>query len=427
MKKKRIFVVVVAAAVLIGVAACGSQQPSDTPEQSSSVQEDNQSGSGADLQDTAGQEDSAAARVAKPEDVHVNDLSEMTWEERTAWTAYLFDAYQNLDLEIIEKYYVGEFGYYAEALQNVSENPDDAALFKKVVGSMYYLPEYDVVIGKDPLYLLARAYSEVYADTSQIELRTTDGRSEEVWGEWSQITKEYANEIYNKYWDEAPYIVFTNTGSNMLSIVDGELKCNFSVYGSRALDGFLDYTYWHSFGDDFSSKEAGLDYGQLLFGGLGGYLIPNGAYERFWSGSELFTPECMQDGEALLKAYEELEPERKAELYIKYFNNDTDNTNRNAFVEQINNGYYKVAFFDNLSMYYVPLLPGKDNLNYSGVDLEKTALLDEAFFDFCEQEGIVVYVVRINRKTEVVSSVRISLDYFAYNMEKEGILVKNYE
>lgn len=437
MIKKKILGLSLAIIMSVSITACGSEtsgnQVSQSSTESTMTEESLEQIAGDSVEDSETETSDEKDSVVKPADVNVSDISELSREEKTAWMAYLFDALQNLDGETVSLYFDTDI---TELMNAVKADSEDLAFYNTIIGSMYYLPEYDIVIGKDPYYMLAMAYKEVYRDTSLVELVVTNEENDEKWGLWIDVTRDFANGIIDRYWEEAPYIVLNYNASDALYVKDGKLMCTFQYAAlNYSPDSYVGYNamYPHAIFNTAFSNIDGLNYGAMLFGSVYGNKytsdIPKGSYPQFFSRAELFTAENFYDIEAFLEVAQQMDEYYTSSncfLYTDYLNNAPDDTNYNAFVESFNNGTYKMAVMDEMIMYYCPGSVNTTSTTYYYADDLKTEKipLDEEFYSFCEEEGIVIYEKLGYTKIDGISCVTFPINFIVYNMEQEGILTR---
>lgn len=436
MLKKRILVLILTITMLLSITACGGADSDKQASQGSSeitnIGETQEEPTSDNVEDNATEPSDEKNPISKPADVNVSDISEVSREEKIAWMTYLFDALKNLDGETVSSYYHSDV---TDLMNAIKADSEDLEFYNTIMGSMYYLPEYDIIIGKDPYYMLAMAYKEVYQDTSLVDLVATNEENDEKWGMWVDVTRDFANDILDRYWEEAPYIVLLYNASDNFYIHEGKFLCRFQyaelMYGPDVYK--YDRLYLMDFLDNAYSNVEGLNYGTLLFGTYYGTketsYIPKGSYPQFYSKTELYSAENFYDIEAFLEVAKQMDDAYttvNCYLYTDYLNNAPDDTNYNAFVESFNNGTYKMAVMDEMIMYYCPGSVNTSYTTYYYADSTKSEKipLDDAFYAFCEKEGIAFYEKVGYLRLDGRSSVTFPINFIVFNMEQEGILTK---
>lgn len=392
--RKRVVSVLLSLVMAFSLAACDAETTGMSED--ASKQNANSGNVGTSVEDDKAGEtvvEPNAERVSRPKDVTATEEENLTYEEKTAWTAYLIDAYQNLDFDVMEEFLLPTDADHFEGMKRAMEKEENVEFFKKTVGQMIYFPEYDVLVYKDPYYFLAKAYEEYHADTSQIGLRQTNEEDEEQWGNWCDITLEFANEIYDKYWDEAPYIHEWDVSRYMFGMNDGK---PFSYFVLVNRMGWNDYVYSIAMLTQFAPNSKGdakpqdINYSGLLFGAypdMEGYWemsIPKGAYTDVPGGlyDEEVPKEVLEDGEKLLEAYGGGWAERE---FLEYA---PDDSNRQAMIKSYNEECI-VVMSAHHTLVYQPAEANKGVL-FKASDGTIQGL-DDHFYELCKEKGIVLY------------------------------------
>lgn len=433
MKRKKLLTFSLAMVLAFSLMACGTDSKETNKGKDSISTEDGKPGQSdvwdENAEDNTGddtaQEPVETARVEKPADITVSDISEMSYEDKIAWTAYLMDAYIHMDFDVM-KNYTKQPLELSEEWQALTEIPENRAFLEKTVGQMVYIPEYDIVLAKDPRYLYAKAYTDTYTDTSKIPLLRSGSMYENVRGYWSDITLDYANEIYDKYWDEAPYIIVRLVASDQLRIEDGKLKVYYNMHYNGVTDNFELGT---NFNYILETRSYELSYGAVLLGvntSLDEIYEVNENYDRYGD----LVPEDFATGENFLAKYVKMVGEGDANatsVYKYYFNNAPDDNNYNAYINAFADGTVKMVCGGQFINVYILMEQGRSQYRNDLDNYKSYALLGDDFYALCDSLSIKPYMRTYYGKFDVGSLLGLEGDNISWYLERQGLMTKYEE
>lgn len=132
----------------------------------------------------------------------------------------LVDGFKNLDAEVMKPFISEEdYNSYKEYFDYVLADEELHALWKDTIGELIYYPDSEACVLKDTEWVYQAWYTDCYRNNADIPASDAE-----------EFSKEYLMDIYNKYYDKAPYIVETGVNHFEYEIEDGFLKIDMNNF-----------------------------------------------------------------------------------------------------------------------------------------------------------------------------------------------------
>lgn len=247
--KKRILSLVLASVMVLSLCACGSSN--DKKKEDSTKTENTET--------VKGDEDSEEIvdGIRKNGELP-GDIEDFTEDELKFYLNDVITAAIELDLEKLEEYLYDEGDL--EDFQNVVNNKDYQAMWKKTIGETVYLKNSIHLVGKSPIYV----FSKWYTDQAKMGAELP----EDVY----DLTMEQVDDIYEKYYKDAIYVAEeVDFEDDMdIHIEDGKIKFEidglFESLGYETIGKMADYGNYANgyvkmvFGEQGQHLDFGYDY-----------------------------------------------------------------------------------------------------------------------------------------------------------------------
>lgn len=263
---KRILAILLSVIMVMSLAACGNKADKDTIDPTGYLDPD-----GNTIVDT-GTEPSDENLNNETKDKYVVDengkltnirkngklpsnAKDLTDEETYYYLGEVIQAVIDLDIEKLKTYSDDEnVLVYFESIAN---DESHKAMYDKTVGNIIYLKDSHYFVFKDPFYIYSRWYSDQ---------KLANGKTIVA-----QLTTEEIDDVYAKYYDDAPYIVDNaNEYRFDFTLIDGSIYFN--------LDNVLDIVGYKSIGD--LTPDAPFNYGNYVFGNNRDSVVDTSAQDK---------------------------------------------------------------------------------------------------------------------------------------------------
>ena len=148
--------------------------------------------------------------VIRPNGQLPEDEDDLAWEEITHYANELMVAIAELNVEKIK-----EYDYFEEtygSFESIARNPRYAEMYKNTIGSIVFIESSAHCIYKDPYYMYARWYTEMWEAGKEIPEKV------------EEISLDELDVLYNSYCVDAPYIVGDIDLRDCVRTIDGHIK-----------------------------------------------------------------------------------------------------------------------------------------------------------------------------------------------------------
>lgn len=226
--------------MLFGLCACGSVNNTDnTNNETANITDKND-------KDNTLSNSEEITEILYPDTMRKNgeypeNIQELTDEEINFHNKLIFDAIQTLDISILERYTDEKSASAVEALKNIKNDATYKQLFEKSFSDFRYIPSINYMLAKSTTYTFGKWYEDCEKEGSCPVNSVQD------------LTNQQVDEIYEKYYKEAPYTAAPFNSHCVYSrIVDG--KIIYDIDGMFAQFGYISLSYLNPKGTEFSTN-----------------------------------------------------------------------------------------------------------------------------------------------------------------------------
>jgi len=128
-----------------------------------------------------------------------------------------FKAFQELDIEGVKPYLSeSDFEEISILFESIKEDEEDVAFWNNTIGTMIYFPDSDVLVRKSWDYIQAKWYTDCWKENAEIPGEDAD-----------EFPQEYLDDIYDRYYADAPYCTVYGFGEASMDISEetGSVIC----------------------------------------------------------------------------------------------------------------------------------------------------------------------------------------------------------
>lgn len=140
---------------------------------------------------------------------------EMIMAKKIEATTIFFKAFQDLDAEAAKPYLMeSDYEEIVDVFNRIKANEEDVEIWNKTIGAMIYLPDSDMLIRKSWDYIQAKWYTDCWRENVEIPGDAAD-----------EFPKEYLDEIFERYYEDAPYCTVTKFADHVMYVSeDAEIQ-----------------------------------------------------------------------------------------------------------------------------------------------------------------------------------------------------------
>ncbi len=311
-------------------------------------------------------------------------IDELSFEESYHYINIILKAFQSLDTDTLAIYADDEEPL--QYLEIIKADPRKKEFWEKTVGQWIYIEEEGSLLTKSLDYIKAAWYTDCWKSNAEMTISNVE-----------DITLEQAFELYDTYYEKAPYIINDYFLMSKIWTEDGYVKFD-ADRAFTSVDAFITLHGLIGYGDVMNA-------GLLLFGGFSAFDL---GYEHIEEELPQYLEFMNGDVERITKTIREILPEDELDGYIyeymeKYFESEEyRDTVQDYFQENV-----EILRDLNVVYYFLPVIPDED-------------IYSEQVYE--QLKGYrIVEIEKISCSSKSMSSFNF-ISYIYYQMKDLGLL-----
>lgn len=212
--KKKLLITLITLTAALTITACGNSVDKDEKQTNNVNKTDKLI-----TEDTADTDDEGTSKnISNTTDRDLLDLSkDEQKKEIRRHTAIIVEAIKNLDYDTLALYLRDDKIEGArEGIERLKNNPEDVDFWNKTVGTMIYFEDSDVLLYKSVDYTMSAWYTDCWKNNADIPEDSS-----------KDFSDEYLEEIYNKYYAEAPYEAICKASDSLRVLIEDDGSVSF--------------------------------------------------------------------------------------------------------------------------------------------------------------------------------------------------------